>query len=65
MSELPIAPIKRIIKTTGATRVSDEAAESLEKILTNFAREIAVEAKKVAEHAGRQTIKAEDIELVV
>ncbi len=65
MTELPLATIKRIIKETGASRVSDDAVIALEGILTNFAREISVEAGKMAKHAGRTTIKAEDIKLVL
>ena len=61
---IPIAPIKRILKSTNL-RVSDDAAAELEKILATFAKDIADDAAKMATHAGRKTITAKDIELAI
>lgn len=65
MGELPIAPIGRIIKNAGGQRVSEGAEEALEKVLEQWAEEVAMQAVKLAKHAGRKTIKASDIELAV
>ena len=63
MSELPIAPIKRLLKNSGASRISDEAAQELAEVLEQIGEDISRDASKLAKHAGRKTIKAEDIEL--
>ena len=65
MAELPIAPIKRILKEAGAQRVSDDAAIELAKVLEEYGEEISEAANRLAKHAGRKTVKAEDIELAV
>ncbi|MGX8694015.1 MAG: histone family protein [Methanobrevibacter sp.] len=65
MSEIPKAPIARIIKDAGAERVSEDAKAELAAYVEQVARDVAVEANKVAKIAKRKTIKADDIKLAI
>lgn len=63
--ELQLAPMHRIIKKAGAERVSEEAAEELRKVLEEIGLKIAREALDFMRHAGRKTVKIEDIQIAV
>ena len=60
---LPTASVDKLIRKAGAHRVSEGAAKELSAHLEDMAIEVAREAITLAEHAGRKTVKAEDIEL--
>lgn len=59
------AAIHRLIEKAGAERVGDDAVEELRKVLEDLAVKIGKEAIELASHAGRKTIKGEDIRLAV
>ena len=60
---LPLAAMEKILKKAGAVRVSDKAKETLKQVLEELAESIAESAIKFANHAGRKTVKSEDIKL--
>lgn len=61
--ELGISPMYRILKKSGAGRVSDESASELRRVTEEIAGQIAQSAVELATHAGRKTVKADDIKL--
>lgn len=62
---MPLASMEKIIKEAGAERVSEDAKKELKRIIEEYAAGIAEKSIKFAEHAGRKTIKAEDIKLTL
>src|SRR5660398_208469 len=63
MAELQAAGVSRIIRKAGAERVSAEATEQFREYLEMYGKELAEEAIEMAKHAGRKTVKSEDIKL--
>lgn len=63
--ELPIAPIDRIarLEIDDHYRVSMDARVALASILEDYADDIATTTRILARHAGRRTIKSEDVEI--
>jgi histone H3/H4 len=62
MAVLPKAPISQIIRNAGAERVSEDATEAMAKLIEAYGAKIAKKAVALAKHAGRKTVKAEDIQ---
>ena len=61
--ELGLSPMYRILKKNGAERVSDESVVELRRITEEIASTIAKNAVYLTGHAGRKTVKAEDVRL--
>ena len=59
------APVERIIRHAGAARVSRSASEELARVGSEVMFDIAEQANEFAKHAGRTTVKREDIALAV
>jgi len=62
-SELGLSAMYRILKKSGAQRVSDESAVELRRVIEEIAEAIAKNAVDMSNHAGRKTVKAEDVKL--
>ena len=60
---IPLAAIERLIKSNGAKRVADEAKVQMREVLEEIAGELSKSAINFAKHAGRTTVKAEDVKL--
>ncbi len=60
---LPLAPVERLIRAAseGDIRVSESACSALTDELEKIGMKIAKEAIIETKHAGRKTVKAEDI----
>jgi histone H3/H4 len=61
--ELGLASMYRVIKKSGGDRVSEDAADELRKVLEVIAEKIARQAVELSIHAGRKTVKSEDVHL--
>ncbi|MGI0037240.1 MAG: histone family protein [Nitrososphaera sp.] len=59
--EFGLAAMYRVLKKSGAERISDDAADELRKVLEEVGVRIAKQAVDLSVHAGRKTIKPEDI----
>jgi len=57
------APMAEILKRAGAERVSETAAKALAEVVRDIAFEVAKDAVRFAQHAGRKTVKRSDVEL--
>jgi len=65
MAELPIATVTRLIRKSGAERVSEDAGVALSEELEARADEIVKKAINLSKHAKRKTVKREDIEAAI
>ena len=62
---LPLAAMEKLLKKCGAPRVSEDAKEAMKEVLENYGEEIGIKSVRIAQHSGRQTVKAGDIKLAI
>jgi len=62
MPKLSLAAMSKLMKESGAQRVSNSAKKKLREILENEAKNITKKAIKFAKYKGRLTVKDKDIE---
>jgi len=65
MTEIPKAPITRIVKNAGAERISKDAEEKIVEAVETYTANIAAAIIDVAKNAGRKTIQPDDVEVVL
>lgn len=65
MGEIPLAALERILRRTGAKRVSHGALKELSDVLEDFVKDICSQSAVLAEHAGRKTVTASDVKLAM
>ena len=62
---LPLAAMEKLLKKSGAPRVSEDAKKILKDILEDYADNIGQKAVRIALHSGRKTVKAGDIKIAL
>ncbi len=62
-SIIPAAAMTEILRRAGAERVSDKASMAMAEVMIEKAFELSKDAVRFCKHAGRKTIKKEDIDL--
>lgn len=60
---LSLAAMEKLLRNSGAARVSQSAKEALRDVLEDMANEIGEKAVRFAKHSGRKTVKASDVKL--
>ena len=63
MPELTNAAMERIMRSAGAQRVSATAVAELAEAMEEYGEKLSKEAIELARHAGRKTVKKEDVKL--
>ena len=57
------ARVEKLLKNAGAQRVSADAIDKMNEILSDWGKNIAKYAVEIARHSGRKTVKENDIKL--
>ncbi len=57
------ARVEKLMRNAGAIRVSAEAIETMNEVLSAFGKKLASRAVQIAQNAGRKTVKESDIRL--
>lgn len=61
---LPVSPFEKIAKKAGVKRISKDALEELRDQIEELGMEMAEQSVKISRHAGRRTVKKEDVHFI-
>lgn len=61
VTDIPVAPVYRIMREAGANRVKEEAKLEMVNLLVEILKRVSDRAADLARHAGRNTIFESDI----
>ncbi len=61
--ELPLAPLERLLRKSGARRVSKSALVEFAQVISDYIKDLSSESMALARHAGRKTILDVDVRL--
>lgn len=61
--QLPLAPLERLLRKSGAQRVSKGAVKEFSNRLADYVTRLSAEAATLAKHAGRKTIIESDVRM--
>jgi histone H3/H4 len=59
---LPVAPVERLIKEAGISRISITATKAIIDDAENYIKDRAAKAYVLTQHAGRNTLRVEDVQ---
>lgn len=65
MTEIPRAPVTRILKEEGMERISKDAEQLALIAVEDYAHKLAGACADIAHHAGRKTLQVDDVELAL
>jgi histone H3/H4 len=60
---LSLLGMEKLLKRAGAPRVAEDAKAALQEALEEHADTLCAKAVELSRHAGRRTVKAEDVKL--
>lgn len=63
MGILALAAMDKLLRKSGAQRVSESAKKAMQEVLEEYSDKISQKAVQLAKHGGRTTIKSEDVRL--
>jgi histone H3/H4 len=62
---IPVAPLYRILRKAGASRVGQDAKLAMVESVLQVAEAISSRAIELSKHAGRKTVHEDDIRLAI